>query len=57
MINLFKSSILALLFSASTHNFAQIVLQTPHVESVLYLGKNKNQPLIVGIGGSEGGNA
>lgn len=44
-----------LLFSAKT--FAQITLQTPDVESILYLGKNKNQPLIVGLGGSEGGNA
>jgi pimeloyl-ACP methyl ester carboxylesterase len=32
-------------------------LQTPNVESVLYLGNNKSQPLIVGLGGSEGGNA
>ncbi|MFY8024904.1 MAG: acyl-CoA thioester hydrolase/BAAT C-terminal domain-containing protein [Sediminibacterium sp.] len=32
-------------------------MQTPNVESVLYLGNNKNQPLIVGLGGSEGGNA
>ena len=42
-----------LAFSANT--FAQITLETPRVESVLYLGKSKNQPLIVGIGGSEGG--
>lgn len=44
-----------LVFSAST--FGQITLQTPNVESVLYLGEGKNQPLIVGLGGSEGGNA
>lgn len=43
-----------LLFSAKA--FTQIILQTPNVESVLYLAKNKNQPLIVGLGGSEGGN-
>jgi len=43
------------MFSADT--FAQITLQTPNTESVLYLGKGKNQPLIVGLGGSEGGNA
>lgn len=36
---------------------AQKVLQTPHVESILYLGEGNNQPLIVGLGGSEGGNA
>lgn len=57
MTNFCKPSffILLLLFSADT--FAQITLQTPNVESVLYVGKNKNQPLIVGLGGSEGGNA
>jgi len=44
-----------LIFSVNT--LAQINLHTPHVESVLYLGKNNNQPLIVGLGGSEGGNA
>ncbi|PXY39526.1 hypothetical protein DMB65_17035 [Flavobacterium cheongpyeongense] len=48
-------SVFLLIFSANA--FAQITLQTPNVESVLYLGKNKNQPLIVGLGGSEGGNA
>lgn len=47
--------ILLLIFSANS--FAQITLQTPNVESVLYLGNNKSQPLIVGLGGSEGGNA
>lgn len=47
--------VLTLIFSANT--FAQITLQTPNIESVLYLGKGKNQPLIVGLGGSEGGNA
>lgn len=44
-----------LFFSAKL--FAQITLQTPNVESILYLGKTENQPLIVGLGGSEGGNA
>lgn len=36
---------------------AQKALQTPHVESILYLGQGNNQSLIVGLGGSEGGNA
>ena len=27
------------------------------VESILYLGAGVNQPLVVGLGGSEGGNA
>ena len=30
---------------------------TPNIESKFYLGNGKNQPLIVGLGGSEGGNA
>lgn len=47
--------VMTLLFSANT--FAQITLQTPNIESVLYVGKGNNQPLIVGLGGSEGGNA
>ena len=47
------------LFIALSYNssFAQIPLETPNVESKLYLGSGKNQPLIVGLGGSEGGNA
>lgn len=32
-------------------------LNTPNVDSRLYLGESNNQPLIVGLGGSEGGNA
>jgi uncharacterized protein len=49
------SFMLMLIFSIS--GFSQVTLQTPDVESVLYLGKNKKQPLVVGLGGSEGGNA
>lgn len=37
--------------------FSQILLHTPRVESKLYLGDGKKQPLLVGLGGSEGGNA
>ena len=36
---------------------AQVRLHTPHVESQLYLGSGRKQPLVVGLGGSEGGNA
>ena len=36
---------------------AQLTLNTPNIESKLYLSKGKHQPLIVGLGGSEGGNA
>jgi len=52
-----KCLFLILLLIISANSFAQITLQTPNVESVLYLGNNKSQPLIVGLGGSEGGNA
>lgn len=40
----------------SLKSFSQITLATPNVESILYLGMGNNQPLIVGLGGSEGGN-
>lgn len=36
---------------------AQKELQTPHVNSILYTSKGTKKPLIVGLGGSEGGNA
>jgi dienelactone hydrolase len=48
--------LLSLLFF-SANSFSQLTLSTPNIESVLYLGKDKNQPLIVGLGGAEGGNA
>ena len=48
--------LLALLF-LSVGIQAQSTLKTENTESVLYLGNNKCQPLIVGLGGSEGGNA
>lgn len=57
MKNYCKYSLLILLLIISANTFAQITLHTPNTESVLYLGKDKNQPLIVGLGGSEGGNA
>lgn len=53
---IFRTMICALLLYTTTAH-AQIVLETPNVESVLYLGPGKKQPLIVGLGGSEGGNA
>lgn len=45
-----------LLFNAVSVK-AQLVLETPQTETILYLGKGKNQPLLVGLGGAEGGNA
>ncbi len=37
--------------------FAQITIDAPQTHSLLYLGQGNQQPLIVGLGGSEGGNA
>lgn len=37
--------------------FSQTVLKTPRMNSLLYLGAGEEQPLLVGLGGSEGGNA
>lgn len=51
------TTLLALFTFIVTSSFAQVVLKTPRTESILYLGKGKHQPLIVGLGGSEGGNA
>lgn len=48
---------IGLLLSISSNSFSQITLKSPNTESMLYLGNGKNQPLIVGLGGSEGGNA
>ena len=52
-----KHFIFGLFIAISSNSFSQITLTTPNVESKLYLGNGKNQPLIVGLGGSEGGNA
>ncbi|GAB3988708.1 hypothetical protein GCM10028807_11950 [Spirosoma daeguense] len=49
--------IIGILSIISVNTFAQLTLNTPNVNSVLYVGKSKNQPLVVGLGGSEGGNA
>lgn len=57
MANFCKYTMLVLMLIFSANTFAQITLQTPDTESVLYVGKGKKQPLVVGLGGSEGGNA
>lgn len=44
-----------LLFSVPI--FAQDTIRTTNVQAVLYLGTGAEQPLVVGLGGSEGGNA
>lgn len=50
-----RSIVLGLLI-LSTSAYAQ-KLNSPQVDAELFLGKGKKQPLIVGLGGSEGGNA
>jgi uncharacterized protein len=56
--NFFKAVITGLLFITSSTLFSQIVLNTPGVESKLYISdSSSNRPLIVGLGGAEGGNA
>jgi dipeptidyl aminopeptidase/acylaminoacyl peptidase len=52
-----KHFIFGLFIFISPNSFSQITVETPNIESILYLGSGKNQPLIVGLGGSEGGNA
>ncbi len=49
-----RHALLALFFIAL---LSQTLANGKQVETVLYLGKGNNQPLIVGLGGSEGGNA
>ncbi|MFD2921156.1 acyl-CoA thioester hydrolase/BAAT C-terminal domain-containing protein [Terrimonas rubra] len=50
-------SLLCLCLLLSVTAFSQDTLQVKNVEAILYTGKNKQQPLVVGLGGSEGGNA
>lgn len=52
-----QSIILIALLVFATNLLAQDTLKVKNVEAILYLGKGKKQPLIVGLGGSEGGNA
>ncbi|WP_400191487.1 acyl-CoA thioester hydrolase/BAAT C-terminal domain-containing protein [Hymenobacter sp. B81] len=48
---------LGLLLAALPAASAPLDLQTPGVQSLLYVGSGRQQPLLVGLGGSEGGNA
>lgn len=57
MTNFCKNSVVIIIVLFSINTFSQIALTTKNVESKLYLSSSKNQPLIVGLGGSEGGNA
>ena len=55
-MNHFKT-LFVLLFTAFSFNSFSQTLSTPGVNSQLYVGESDNQSLIVGLGGSEGGNA
>lgn len=57
MIKFCKQIAIFLSLVFSTKAYSQLALETLGVESVLYVSTQKNQPLIVGLGGSEGGNA
>ena len=48
---------IGLLLLSSLFGYAQDTIRSKNVEAILYLGTGKKQPLIVGLGGSEGGNA
>lgn len=54
-MNHFKIALVLLLTIFSFHSFSQ-TLVTPGVNSQLYVGESGKQVLIVGLGGSEGGN-
>lgn len=57
MVNFCKIIFIALLGLTSSALNAQVDLNTPNVESKLYLGPGSQQALVVGLGGSEGGNS
>jgi uncharacterized protein len=48
---------IGILTFCSVHSYAQQRIDISNVDAPLYLGESDNQPLIVGLGGSEGGNA
>ena len=54
---LLNNTLIVFFISISVNAFAQSKLITPNVDSRLYLGEGAKQPLVVGLGGSEGGNA
>ncbi|MBC8755363.1 alpha/beta hydrolase fold domain-containing protein [Kordia sp. YSTF-M3] len=49
--------LLLFFFISATSFYAQETISSKNTEAILYLGKGEKQPLIVGLGGSEGGNA
>ncbi len=55
-MNISKALSIVIISVFSKFNYAQDTIRSKNVEAILYLGKSDNQPLIVGFGGSEGGN-
>jgi len=56
-ISIIKMLIVFLLLTVSENIIAQVEISSPNTKGLLYLGEGVNQPLIVGLGGAEGGNA
>lgn len=56
-LNFLKLSFSLLALSIAYRTSAQITLTKKGVNAVLYTGNSQSQPLVVGLGGSEGGNA
>jgi uncharacterized protein len=56
-MNVSKLVFVSLFALSSIFSFAQDTIVSKNVEAILYLGKGKKQPLVVGLAGSEGGNA
>jgi dienelactone hydrolase len=52
-----RNAFIVLFILISVNTPGQSKLITPNVDSRLYLGPGTRQPLVVGLGGSEGGNA
>lgn len=53
----FATALLIITLLALETSLAQDTLKVEHVDAILYTGKGKSQPLVVGLGGAEGGNA
>jgi len=56
-MKLIRLTIIMLLAFGTIISKAQDTLKVKNIAAILYLGSGTNQPLIVGLGGSEGGNA
>ena len=52
-----KACLFLVVMSLANRALSQVRLQTPGINSILYPGKGSSLPLVVGLGGSEGGNA